>query len=638
MSRDQAPLTSEEYKKAIDTINAVAVSTEKYEWNLERLQNRREKLLLQAIIGYWKSIALKDDFLYSIRLNYSSYEYDCGMLNENLTSELLKLDGVISNGNEDIRKQRKDQVQRILFLQEAVTRLHEKAVALSMFYRSCVAQPRYQALLSQSAESPEVEVPMSPQPPEEPVQETPTEDLPKPSLQKQPSLQRSKSVHVIPVMSPEEFAKARQQASQTSETKENLSPEEEARRKRNRAKKERKMRRRQEKMEEEKRKEEEEKRKQLEEEEQRKMEEERRREEEERRMEEQRKEEERKREEEERKMEEERKREEERKMEEEKRREEEERKMEEEKRREEEERKMEEERKREEEQRRMEEEKKKQMEEEKRRKKEERQRAAEARRRKEEEERKRVLTEKERLAAEARQKAEEARLQAEKAQKEAEEARLQAEEASRKAEQMEEESSESDSESESETSSRMEEEPKPEVEEASEEIKGDYNPKYQWLRKGNQLNLILVDVHFDKSSLRCVTKPGNPPKLILQGYRFVREERPMGYYGLFYGSRPSIKYVPFTTVIALPDVKVDLSQTPQAMYYDDENVMQITYTVLPEEQQTAPQRPRRQWYDEEERPYQRRPMYRYSPYDSYDDPYRRSYPSRFSPFFGGNFW
>ena len=32
-------------------------------------------------------------------------------------------------------------------------------------------------------------------------------------------------------MSPEEFAKARQQASQTSETKENLSPEEEARRK-----------------------------------------------------------------------------------------------------------------------------------------------------------------------------------------------------------------------------------------------------------------------------------------------------------------------------------------------------------------------------------------------------------------------
>ena len=91
-------------------------------------------------------------------------------------------------------------------------------------------------------------------------------------------------------------------------------------------------------------------------------------------------------------------------------------------------------------------------------------------------------------------------------------------------------------------------------------------------------------------------------------------------------------------MIALPDVKVDLSQTPQAMYYDDENVMQITYTVLPEEQQTAPQRPRRQWYDEEERPYQRRPMYRYSPYDSYDDPYRRSYPSRFSPFFGGNFW
>ena len=637
MSQDQLPLTNEEYKKAIDTINEVAVSTEKYEWNLERLQNRREKLLLQAIIGYWKSIALKDDFLYSIRLNYSSYEYDCGMLNEHLTSELLKLDGVISNGNEDIRKQRKDQVQRILFLQEAVTRLHEKAVALSMFYRSCVAQPRYQALLSQSAEPPDVEVPLSPQPPEEPVQETPAEELPKPLLQKQPSLQRSKSVHVIPVMSPEEFAKARQQASQASEAKENLSPEEEARRKRNRAKKERKMRRRQEKMEEEERKMEEEKRKEEEErkmeEEKKQMEEEKRKEEEQRKMEEEKRrmEEERRREEEQRKMEEEKRKEEERKMEEEKKQ------MEEEKRKEEQ-RKMEEERRREEEQRKMEEEKKKQMEEEKRRKKEERQRAAEARRKKEEEERKRVLTEKERLAAEAQQKAEEARQQAEKAQKEAEEARLEAEEASRKAEHMEEESSESDNESESETSSRMEEEPKPEVEEANEEIKGDYSPKYQWLRKGDHLNLILVDVNFDKSSLRCVTKPGDPPKLIIQGYRFVREERPMGYYGLFYGSRPSFKRIPFTTVIALPNVKVDLSQTPQAMYYDDENVMQITYSVLPEEQQPAPQRPYRKWYDEEESPYRRRPMYRYSPYDSYDDPYRRSYPSRFSPFFGGNFW
>ena len=79
ISEEQLPMSKEDYDRAIAQIEKVSQSVSKYEWTMERLQTKREKLLMQAIIAYWKSIALKDDFLYSIRLNYSTYEYDCGM-------------------------------------------------------------------------------------------------------------------------------------------------------------------------------------------------------------------------------------------------------------------------------------------------------------------------------------------------------------------------------------------------------------------------------------------------------------------------------------------------------------------------------------------------------------------------------
>ena len=118
MSQEEGQLTKEEYDRAIAGINKVADNVSKMKWNYERLKSKREKLLLEIVVSYWKSIALKDDFLYPIRLTFSTYEYDCGMLNENLTKELLSLDSVISNGNDDIRMKRKEQVKRILDLQD----------------------------------------------------------------------------------------------------------------------------------------------------------------------------------------------------------------------------------------------------------------------------------------------------------------------------------------------------------------------------------------------------------------------------------------------------------------------------------------------------------------------------------------
>ena len=618
MSEEQLPMSKEDYDKAIAQIEKVSQSVSKYEWTMERLQTKREKLLMQAVIAYWKSISLKDDFLYSIRLSYSTYEYDCGMLNENLTRELLNLDGIMSNGNDDIRVRRKDQVKRVLFLQEAVTKLHEKAVALSVFYRSCVAQPRYQALLAQPSPQPEVELPTSPMPTSDVEQEA---EEPRPTVQKQPSLQRQKSVHLIPVMSPEEFDKLQKQKSMGSRGISSEVPSaassSAARRKHNREKKQRKLQRQKE------------RRREEQEQKEREEEQQRRREEEEREQREKAQEEERKRkmEEEERKLRE-KEEEEKKKMEEEKERQRKEMEMQQQRELEEEE----EERKRQ--QKLAEEERKKrELEEEERKKRE--QKRIEAQRRAEE---KRKATEAARLQAEeARKKAEEAARQAEEAAKQAEEARRKAEEA----EAMEVESSESEPSSMEEEEEEEEEEATPEVNEV-DEIQGDYMPKYQWLRQGNKLNLILVNVDFDKSSLRCVTKPASPtPKLIIQGYRIVQETRPQGYYGVLYGMRPSFKYVPFTTVIQLPDIKVDLSQAPKVLYYDDENVMQVTYTIKQEEPKRAPAQPQRRWDDEDEgygRYYPRRSGYSRSPFDAYEDPYRRSTPMSFSPFFGGNFW
>ena len=648
MSEEQLPMSKEDYDKAIAQIEKVSQSVSKYEWTMERLQTKREKLLMQAVIAYWKSISLKDDFLYSIRLSYSTYEYDCGMLNENLTRELLNLDGIMSNGNDDIRVRRKDQVKRVLFLQEAVTKLHEKAVALSVFYRSCVAQPRYQALLAQPSPQPEVELPTSPMPTSDVEQEA---EEPRPTVQKQPSLQRQKSVHLIPVMSPEEFDKLQKQKSMGSRGISSEVPSaassSAARRKHNREKKQRKLQRQKE------------RRREEQEQKEREEEQQRRREEEEREQREKAQEEERKRkmEEEERKLRE-KEEEEKKKMEEEKERQRKEMEMqhqreleEEEEERKRQQKLAEEERKKrelEEEERKKreleeEERKKRELEEEERRKREleeqerkkREQKRIEAQRRAEE---KRKATEAARLQAEeARKKAEEAARQAEEAAKQAEEARRKAEEA----EAMEVESSESEPSSMEEEEEEEEEEATPEVNEV-DEIQGDYMPKYQWLRQGNKLNLILVNVDFDKSSLRCVTKPASPtPKLIIQGYRIVQETRPQGYYGVLYGMRPSFKYVPFTTVIQLPDIKVDLSQAPKVLYYDDENVMQVTYTIKQEEPKRAPAQPQRRWDDEDEgygRYYPRRSGYSRSPFDAYEDPYRRSTPMSFSPFFGGNFW
>lgn len=570
-------LTKEQYEKAILTVNKVAEAVSKSEWNYERLKGKREKLLLQAFVAYWKSISLKDDFLYPIRLSYSTYEYDCGMLNENLTRELMNLDGVTSNGNEDIRQKRKAQVKRILELQDKITELHKRAVKLSLFYRSCVAQPRYQMLLSQDSDSPDIQLPASPVPVEE-SSNSPVADQPKssPVLQKQPSLRRKQSVHRITVLSPEEYEARKRGMEMECENSDVASDSEEAPCEMNPSINSEVMG----------------------------MEEEKAQMEEAKRMEEKERE-------------------------------------------------------------RMEEEELARLEEEALKRK---QKAERIQKRKEEEREKRLKKEEEEKERKKREEEERRKREEERKRREEEEKKKREEEEKERKE------------DEELLGMEEEEDSQPEVtEEDDEVIESDYRPKYQWLQQGNQLLLMLMDVDFDQKSLRCITKPGKPtPSVIIQGYRIVKEVQPCGYYGMFYGSRPMYKYIPFTTVIPFPSIEVDLKKAPTAMYYDDQNILQLTYNIIPKHlkpspvvpkkrvnrkqprevqrreepryyvnnpfypnrEYSAPYDPRYEEEDEEEPDYRDR-YYRnpYSPYrQQRSNPYRSGSGSPFYPFFGGDMW
>ena len=581
MDSENVMIDQEVVERALTSIAKIAETVSRMEWNYDRLVSKRSKLLAQAIVAYWKSISLKDDFLYDIRLNYSTYEYDCGMLNENLTRELLKLDGINSNGNEEIRLKRKEQVKRILELQDRITVLHRRAVSLSVYYRSLLASPRYQALLasesSESSESSEKEDDLSNLPElENPEYDLPTEtEVEKakgrqspvaPSIKKQASLKRQKSVHRIPVLSPAEFEEhILQQLKQQQKDEMNDMMNTEGGMMSV--------------MEEEKKEREKEKEKEdpflpdedaallmeeilnennnddnngstndnnnssMEEEEEKEEEEE------------------------------------------------------------------------------------------------------------EEEEEEDDDNSDTDLLNEYDDKPSSRPMNAVNDHRNQQ---------YRQQQQYQEE--------EERENGMMEEENSEDNENAA--VKSDFEPRYQWLRRGKELCLVLLDVEVDQKSLKIVTRPptqkqhhhshlssslsSSEGQVIIRGYRIQKTTRPRGYYSLFYNPQPTYVYVPFTSVITIPDLPVDYSKSPRAMYYSDQNVLEVTYAikqVKPRQPFVAPtarrststsprhfsRDPRFDEYDSDgESGYYQSPYYR-NPYNSYRQQYR---PQRevFYPFFGNGLW
>lgn len=74
------------------------------------------------------SLASRTDYIFPIRLHYSTYVYKCGMLVEKCTQLLLALDGVLSYGDEEIKARRKRLVLRIQLLLKFGSRLTVGAV------------------------------------------------------------------------------------------------------------------------------------------------------------------------------------------------------------------------------------------------------------------------------------------------------------------------------------------------------------------------------------------------------------------------------------------------------------------------------------------------------------------------------
>ena len=366
---------------------------------------------------------MKEDHLSSIRLKYGSYEHECAALNEELTTLLMKLDAIESNGDVEIKKNRKEAVKAIMDLQDVITELHKAAVSLSIFYRSCVSSPRYQQVITQL-------------PVEDASEAEKDIEIPVRVVSSQPCLRRQESVHRVPVFSADEFDAARRAAY----AQENL---------------------------------------------QRRMEAERgecseRDEEMEHALEEERVEEIRK-------------------------------------------------------------------------------LIAAAQKRKQKA-----------LDHMLDETLDEVMNQNAKPTNPAPKVSTSTEvvEPVEPVEPMEP------------MESMERTEPMRSMQsEGYDDVHSTYQPKYQWLRQGNRICVVIVDVDFDQHSLRCATRTDlSVPSLVIDGYRVVPVNRIAP---SFFDARTLFRYVPFTTVIPIPDECVDLSVPPEVMYFDSDRVLQVTYAILP---------------------------------------------------------
>ncbi|KAM7457394.1 hypothetical protein BLSTO_01845 [Blastocystis sp. subtype 1] len=79
----------------------------------ESLLETHDCLLQKAPFYKMLSLASKRDYLYPIRLHYSTFVYNCGMLEEKCMQLVLSLDGVESFGEEYIRRRRRQLVMQI---------------------------------------------------------------------------------------------------------------------------------------------------------------------------------------------------------------------------------------------------------------------------------------------------------------------------------------------------------------------------------------------------------------------------------------------------------------------------------------------------------------------------------------------
>ena len=83
------------------------------------------------------------NYLHKIRLQFSTYVYDCGMLCENTTKLLLRVDEILSYGNMDIKTKRKQLVNKIQLFQSYLSKLHVFCFFIFYLYVATIKESKH---------------------------------------------------------------------------------------------------------------------------------------------------------------------------------------------------------------------------------------------------------------------------------------------------------------------------------------------------------------------------------------------------------------------------------------------------------------------------------------------------------------
>lgn len=101
---------------------------------------------------------MRKDYVYPIRLLYSTYTYHCKLLEESCTRLILALDNVLSYGDGTIKQRRKENIIRIQRFQAYVEGLVRRSQSLQDWFNVASLSP-IQQLEFEIVDSPSREVP-----------------------------------------------------------------------------------------------------------------------------------------------------------------------------------------------------------------------------------------------------------------------------------------------------------------------------------------------------------------------------------------------------------------------------------------------------------------------------------------------
>lgn len=102
---------------------------------------QRGELLQKAVIYKLLSLYMRKDYVYPIRLLYSTYTYQCKLLEESCTRLILALDNVLSYGDGTVKQKRKEVIIRIQRFQSYVEGLVRRSQSLQNWFHLTSLNP-----------------------------------------------------------------------------------------------------------------------------------------------------------------------------------------------------------------------------------------------------------------------------------------------------------------------------------------------------------------------------------------------------------------------------------------------------------------------------------------------------------------